>query len=415
METTIDIENTLLKQTIDENQPASILRNFEIFLNFVATNDLAASGKKELLPIKSLPDLNALLTKPFDIKLNRPVQKSFPNINGLFLLGRASGLLILQRRNKKTKLAIDQELLKIWQNLNPTERYFTLFEAWIVRSSNEMIGESDNISENLLDNLKYLFDEMQVKSLKYKDHANFFDYSLRYFGLHNIALAEMFGWFEIKHKAGEKDKGWLIKQISSTDFGRAIFAVLQNIFRKIEVEWRVLETADGIEIDPNNFNLLQPIFQPFFPAWQNSFQLPPKEITEGIFVFKVSLNSKIWRRIAISSDDFLEDLHLVIQQVFAFDNDHLYQFSFRNRFGATQCVTHPMCNEDFSADEFRINSLPLRIGEKMEYLFDFGDDWEFTIELEEVQPPNPKFSGAEIREVQGKSPKQYPDWDDDDE
>ena len=60
-----NIEKVLIEQTIDENQPAVILRDFEVFLNFIAAEDLEASGINELLPIKSLPALNALLTKPF--------------------------------------------------------------------------------------------------------------------------------------------------------------------------------------------------------------------------------------------------------------------------------------------------------------------------------------------------------------
>ena len=74
-----------------------------------------------------------------------------------------------------------------------------------------------------------------------------------------------------------------------------------------------------------------------------------------------------------------------------------------------------MCEEEFSTDEFEIKNLPLRIGEKMEYLFDFGDHWQFTIELEAVEPPNPKFKRAKIIESHGKAPEQYPDWEDEDE
>lgn len=137
----LNIKKIFLEQTIDENQPATILHDFEIFLNFVAANNLEASGKNELLPLKSLRELNGLLTKPFEIALQRPVQKSFANINGLFLLARASGLLIMQKDDKTAKFAIDREALKIWRNLNPTERYFTLVETWIVRGSVELVGE----------------------------------------------------------------------------------------------------------------------------------------------------------------------------------------------------------------------------------------------------------------------------------
>jgi hypothetical protein len=410
-----NIEKVLLEQTIDENQTAFILRDFEVFLNFIAANDLEASGVNELLPIKSLSELNALLTKPIDLALKRPVQKSFANINGLFMLGRAGGLLILQRGEKKAQFAIDSEALKIWQNLNPVERYFTLVETWIVRSSTDLVGERSHLFNSPLYSLKRLFDDLRSKGANVKDNKFFQDSGFRLYGAHNIALAEIFGWLEIKHGAGEPEKSWAIEKIEITDFGAAMLAKLLDNFQTLDFDWQNAAEIEDTEFDANAFNLLQTTFQTYFPEWQNIFRLPQTETANGIYIFKVSLDKKTWRTIAISSNDVLDDLHDAIQKAFKFDNDHLYEFSFRNRFGITQRVSHPMCEEEFSTDEFEIKNLPLRIGEKMEYVFDFGDHWQFTIELEKIEPPNPKFKKAKILESHGKAPEQYPDWEDDDE
>jgi hypothetical protein len=35
---------------------------------------------------------------------------------------------------------------------------------------------------------------------------------------------------------------------------------------------------------------------------------------------------RVWRKLELPSDFTLEDLHLAIQDAFAFDNDHLYSF-----------------------------------------------------------------------------------------
>lgn len=406
------IEKILLEQTIDENQPASILRDFEIFINFVAENDLQASGINELLPLKSLRELNALLTKPLDIALQRPVQKSFANINGLFMLGRASGLLILQRSAKSVTFAVDREALKIWQSLNSIERYFTLVETWIVRSSIDLIGERGNFFDSPLYGLKRLFDDLPAKGLNVNEDKSFQTDGFLLYGSHNIALAEMFGWLEIKHGAGEKGKSWIIEQLKKTDFGAAILFTLLESYQTLDFDWKNAAEIADIEFDENAFNLLQPIFQPYFPNWQNIFRLPKAKTADGIYIFKVLLDKKTWRKIAVSSNDILDDLHDTIQDAFDFDNDHLYSFSFRNRFGITQRVVHPICEEEFSTDEFEIKDLPLRVGDKMEYLFDFGDYWQFTVELEEIQPPNPNFNKAKILESHGKAPEQYPDLDD---
>jgi hypothetical protein len=368
-----------------------------------------------LLPIKSLSELNALLTKPIDLALKRPVQKSFANINGLFMLGRAGGLLILQRGEKKAQFAIDSEALKIWQNLNPVERYFTLVETWIVRSSTDLVGERSHLFNSPLYSLKRLFDDLRSKGANVKDNKFFQDSGFRLYGAHNIALAEIFGWLEIKHGAGEPEKSWAIEKIEITNFGAAMLSKLLDNFQTLDFDWQNTAEIEGVEFDANAFNLLQTTFQMYFPEWQNIFRLPQTETANGIYIFKVSLDKKTWRTIAISSNDVLDDLHDAIQKAFKFDNDHLYEFSFRNRFGITQRVSHPMCEEEFSTDEFEIKNLPLRIGEKMEYVFDFGDHWQFTVELEKIEPPNPKFKKAKILESHGKAPEQYPDWEDDDE
>ena len=411
----LNIEKVLLEQSIDENQAAVIVRDFGIFLNFIAANDLEASGVNELLPIKSLPELNALLAKPLDLALQRPVQKSFANINGLFMLGRASGLLTLRRGEKKARFAVDSEALKNWQNLNQIERYFTLVETWIVRSSTDLVGERSHLFNSPLYSLKRLFDDLRSEGANVKDNKFFQDSGFRLYGAHNIALAEMFGWLEIKHGAGETGKSWAIEKIEITNFGAAMLAKLLDNFQTLDYDWQNAAEIEDVKFDENAFNLLQTTFQPYFPEWQNVFRLPKAETADGILVFKVSLDKKTWRRIAVSSEDVLDDLHDAIQEAFDFDNDHLYEFSFRNRFGIEQRVSHPMCEEEFSTDEFEIKNLPLRIGEKMEYVFDFGDHWQFTIELEKIEPPNSKFKKAKILESHGKSPKQYPDWEDDDE
>ncbi|MEO8074250.1 MAG: plasmid pRiA4b ORF-3 family protein [Acidobacteriota bacterium] len=373
---------------------------------------MKASGVNELLPLKSLRELNTLLTKPFDIDLKRPVQKSYANINGLFMLGRASGLLILQRSEKSANFAVDSEVLKIWQNLNPVERYFTLVETWIVRSSIESVGEHSSLFNSPLYCLKRLFDDLQSKGANVKANKLFQENGFLLYGAHNIALAEMFGWLEIKHSAGESGKSWIIEQIKPTNFGAAMLFKLLEAYETLDFDWENAAEIEDVEFDENAFNLLQPIFQPYFPKWQNIFRLSQTKTANGIYVFKVSLDKKTWRRIAISANDILDDLHDAIQKAFDFDNDHLYEFNFRNRFGMRQRVVHPMCEEEFSTDEFEIKDLPLRIGETMEYIFDFGDHWQFTVELEAIEPANPKFKKAKIRESCGKSPEQYPDWED---
>jgi hypothetical protein len=45
------------------------------------------------------------------------------------------------------------------------------------------------------------------------------------------------------------------------------------------------------------------------------------------------------------------------------------------------------------------------------YLFDFGDNWEFQLLLEEIKP-EVRILYGEMIGSQGKAPEQYPDWGD---
>ncbi len=108
-----------------------------------------------------------------------------------------------------------------------------------------------------------------------------------------------------------------------------------------------------------------------------------------------------------------------ILDAFDFDKDHLYQFRYKDRFGRSVQVSHPYCEESPSTTEVRVGELPLQPGDKMIFLFDFGDNWEFDVQLEEIQPPNAKIKKPKILKKYGEAPSQYwneeDDWEEDDE
>ena len=51
----------------------------------------------------------------------------------------------------------------------------------------------------------------------------------------------------------------------------------------------------------------------------------------------------------------------------------------------------------------------------MTYLFDFGDHWEFKVQLLDICSEHSEIDQPTILECHGSSPLQYPDWDDEDE
>ena len=47
---------------------------------------------------------------------------------------------------------------------------------------------------------------------------------------------------------------------------------------------------------------------------------------KGVYLFRVALSTRLWRKIELSSKHPLLDLHNAIQNAFRFDSDHLYSF-----------------------------------------------------------------------------------------
>ena len=105
----------------------------------------------------------------------------------------------------------------------------------------------------------------------------------------------------------------------------------------------------------------------------------------------------------------------IILDAFDFDYDHLYEFSYRNAFGAREGVYHPYMDEEPSAEEVRVGDLPLAVGTVMDYVYDFGDNWEFECKLERIEASGEAPARPEIVEKRGEAPAQYPGWEDEED
>ena len=51
----------------------------------------------------------------------------------------------------------------------------------------------------------------------------------------------------------------------------------------------------------------------------------------------------------------------------------------------------------------------------MSYLFDYGDNWEFNVQLLDISEEHSQIDQPTILDSHDSSPSQYPDWDDEDE
>ncbi|MGD8239838.1 MAG: tetratricopeptide repeat protein [Armatimonadota bacterium] len=91
----------------------------------------------------------------------------------------------------------------------------------------------------------------------------------------------------------------------------------------------------------------------------------------------------IWRRVLVTSDTTLATLHWIIQVAMGWDNSHLHHFEI----GGIR-YSDPEFDLDFVQDETRVSleELGLRVKSRLDYCYDFGDDWEHTIRVQKILP-----------------------------
>lgn len=416
-------------QTITETTPGTILQDLKIALEAIADQGIPLSGKLQHLPAKVAADINRQLSTPIAIAMQRPVQKSYPNVHGLYLLLRATGLTTVFTEGKKAKLVVNSEIYQAWQQLNPTEQYLSLLEVWFLRSHPEMLGEERSGPLMMGDRCLQAWLRLTQKASTTFSDYNAQDQYAYFLGLHNLALMELFGLIAVTHSPPAPGKGWRFKKIAAQPWGKALMTAIGNANQVVAYDW------PGT-IDPTlPLGDFQLFLKPYFPDWQRCLAVPTVEFRPGRHVFKVTLlngPNEVWRRIAIAGEATLAHLSDLIRESVDFDDDHLDVFTYKTPTGLTIEAFHPFANADLLSDEVKIGDLPLPVGGTMEYLYDFGDRWRFAVMLEAVEPEPESAQGfqkvkatktknakrnsphalGKIIESHGEAPEQYPnaDW-----
>ncbi len=93
----------------------------------------------------------------------------------------------------------------------------------------------------------------------------------------------------------------------------------------------------------------------------------------------------VWRRVLVSDQTALPRLHQVIQDVFGWLDYHLHEFRIAGvRYGdpASDEEGDPELQDE---SEARLRKLGLKEGSRFDYLYDFGDNWEHSLWVEEIR------------------------------
>jgi hypothetical protein len=149
------------------------------------------------------------------------------------------------------------------------------------------------------------------------------------------------------------------------------------------------------------------------------------------FVFSARLDGwkEVHRTIAVRADQTLAVLHGALRVAFGWDDDHLYAFWLGGKFWAHEDTEYvhpaslefnPFAGWDLPIEipsresaERRLDGLALIKGQRIAYVFDFGDEWRVRLTLREIVADD---GGAypRILESVGDAPPQYPDYEEED-
>jgi hypothetical protein len=139
-------------------------------------------------------------------------------------------------------------------------------------------------------------------------------------------------------------------------------------------------------------------------------------------IFRVSLEPELYRDIELPGDRTLYDLAGAIVQAFGFDFDHAFGFFPKltgNIFSANPrydlFADMGEDNGSLSVKRTMVAQAFPKVGRKMTFLFDYGDEWRFRVELVGRGQKVPRARYPKILASVGQAPEQYPDMEDEQE
>jgi len=114
-------------------------------------------------------------------------------------------------------------------------------------------------------------------------------------------------------------------------------------------------------------------------------------VEKNIYRLKITIQwsePQIWREVLMKKNSTFKNLHQLIQIIMEWDNAHLHEFPLdnhkyigvkpKNSFG----FSNKTCIKENNAE---LQDYLKKKGDTIEYLYDFGDNWQHIIELKEIK------------------------------
>jgi hypothetical protein len=140
-----------------------------------------------------------------------------------------------------------------------------------------------------------------------------------------------------------------------------------------------------------------------------------------LHILRASLKPKVYRDLEVDSAASLSALAEAIIAAFEFDFDHAFGF-YSKLDGDYQASPEKYelfaDMEDTDSDAASVGQTAVSkafatVGKKLLFVFDYGDDWRFQVELIKLGNKAPGLRYPRLLVASGDAPEQYPDMDED--
>lgn len=386
------------------------IEDFGAFINFILKEDPDLLNITQFLGKNHCFKLNSQLHfQKTAIKASYN-QDKYIAIDLFFRLAVESRLFLIQINSKNKFKLVKTACLEEFLNLNIYEKYVFLLEVfWTTYDFEEELSHSI-----------YQLIELLNVICKTNSHSKIIKSDVGYghlFSYHSkiTKILRILGICELDFIENVKSKyDDSIKSVMPTDFGREISKTLIRALDYINTDDYIIYifkerlNLKKSEVDKTFIELISTVFEPKLISKTVNCNIEINK--KGTYILKVSLDKNLWRVLKLSHDNTFHELHLLIQEAYDFDNDHMYAFYTGTsvRTGKEFYSANPLGESD-EYDELTIEEEDIYKGHQFIYLFDFGDMWEFKIQV--IDFIENEKANPQIIEYKGESPQQYPDWE----
>lgn len=363
-------------------------------------------------------------------KIEIPIKKTqedYPLLHLFYILSIKLQLIKKNRMSNGVYASVNPKLLEEYYHLSATEQYLVLLQCfwekidWSVFKRRNGFDSPENT--NLLFEALEAYEANTVINIESNKHLKTilpkYDHFLFYFSYFVM-------WkVELNENKERSRANFIAKTVELTPLFKKIESpLITNWIENQEEKWRredPLETLLSIfgatqstsmsqEIEEEIIPLMD-LLKPYFPGvnMENSFLSNQKEFVTGVLTLKVSLSTSCSRTFQLSSSHTLLNLHELIQVSFELHDDHLYSFYMDGKKYSKDYYNSPKDAIGPFVNEMQIRSLQLMEGQRFLYLFDFGDEWEFDIEVLAISEGE-SILKPKVLDVKGTAPMQYGDY-----